>query len=125
MKQYKAQADKDRNGKMKRMAGGHADEKADRALVHKMVKPAALSGKAKGGKVKAPRGQASARVGSAPMAGGALSSNAPAPASASQSMGLAAMQQPSYKRGGKVKKHHMTAGSESGVGRLQKIGRKP
>lgn len=54
MHPYKEEAAKSHKEKTHRLSGGssHSDEAADRALVHKMVKPKSLTGKASGGKAK-------------------------------------------------------------------------
>ena len=128
MKHYREQSHKDRNAKLHRMTGGHSDEKADRALVHKMVKSDALTGKAKGGRAHTSHAR-TVRPASAPMA---MAPGAGQPMG-QPSAGLGAMASPPLKKGGRacrahggrVTKHHMTAGAESGVGRLEKIGKRP
>ena len=141
---YKAEAHASHAAKTKRLTG-HSDEKADRALVHKMVKPKALTGKAKGGECHANGGpakhkkaktqvnvivpQSPARavpvpVGPAPGAGPApMPSRGPAP------VAPAGAPMPAAKRGGKIKRasggsvmkiHGYDAGAGSGEGRIEK-----
>lgn len=161
MKEIKAAAKKSQATRLKAYTGGaaHPDEKADRALVNKMVKPSSLSGRAAGGKspskgkgktqvnvivaphggdrpvpVPIPVGVAQAGPGQAPSQAPAPSGPAmPAPPMRKPPMRVTNVPPPQgalgpveAKRGGKIKKRanggsvKFTAGSESGLGRLQK-----
>ena len=127
--------------------GRHPDEKADRSLVKKMVKPSSLTGKKSGGECHA-HGGAAKRKGSktqvnvislpprsaAPVSapGGAMPGPVPAmpsrpPVPAAPAGGLGALQGVGAKRGGKIAKRAAggritgyDAGAMTGEGRLEK-----
>ena len=120
----------------------HPDEREDRAMVKKMVKKEALTGKKHGGAAKAPSAAkkpktqvnvvVAPRGGSAPASaasGAAPGMAGPSPAAApTGGLGALSGMPPQAKRGGAIKKHASggaitgyDAGSVSGEGRLEKV----
>lgn len=107
----------------------HSDVKEDRAMIKGMVKPSALTGKAKGGAAKAKskgKGKTQVNVVVAPSSGGASSGRmggATMPASTAPMMAMGPR-----KKGGRVAKangggvkHVISDGAGGGKGRLEKI----
>ena len=150
MHPYKEEAAKSHKEKTHRLSGGsaHSDEAADRALVHKMVKPKSLTGKASGGKAKGkgskvniliapheskqavpvPVGQAGPNpVMPSPRVGPATSPMPPMPSKSPMTPGLGGLGGLGSKRGGKIShKHKMhggavhTGGAGGARGRIEK-----
>jgi hypothetical protein len=143
----KAESSHNMKKRVHRASGGgvHGDEAQDRAMIKRMVKPEARTGKADGGptkhKGKGGKTQVNVLVGgsgrgssAAPMAGGAGVSRAPVPpVGASPAMapgglgGGQAMGPRPFKKGGKAHRadggrtYH--AGAATGEGRLEKARR--
>ena len=142
MKHFKEQAHKDHAAKLGKFAGGgglhHPDPMmglpnmggggahahGGKAAAHKTPK----SHKEPGPSAKELLSQPVPTAGGPAGPVGAIRPVSPAPAGLGAMMGAGGLKHGGRAHradGGRTTKHHMTAGAESGVGRLEKIGRKP